>query len=59
MGQGITVDPSVYLWVAVALIGGFVGAYFGSTKFSNPVLKKILAFVLLIASIKLLSMSEK
>lgn len=58
LSKGITIDPSVYLWVGVALAGGFIGAYFGSKKFSNPILKKILAFVLMIASIKLLTISE-
>lgn len=51
---GIVIDHSVYLWVAVALMGGFAGAYFGSKKFNNLVLKRILAIVLLLASIKLL-----
>ncbi len=59
LSKGITIDPSVYVWVVVALTGGFAGAYFGSKKFTNPVLKKILAFVLLIASIKLLTVTDK
>ncbi len=51
---GIGIDPSVYLWVAVALAGGFAGAYLGSEKFNNLVLKRILAVVLTLACIKLL-----
>ncbi|MBL0309318.1 MAG: sulfite exporter TauE/SafE family protein [Bacteroidetes bacterium] len=58
LSKGVTIDPSVYIWVGIALAGGFAGAYFGSKKFSNPFLKKILAFVLVIASIKLLTVSE-
>ncbi len=58
LSKGIIIDPSVYLWVSVALAGGFTGAYFGSKIFSNPFLKKVLAFVLVIASVKLLTISE-
>jgi hypothetical protein len=54
MYKGISIDTSVYLWIAITLAGGFAGAYFGSIKMKNPVLKKILGFVLLLASIKLL-----
>ncbi len=57
--KGAAIDSAVYLWLVVALIGGFAGAYVGSKKLTNPVLNKILAFVLLIASIKLLTVSEK
>lgn len=40
--------------ILVALAGGLTGSYFGSIKIGSDVLKKILAAVLLIASIKLL-----
>jgi hypothetical protein len=39
--------------VAVALIGGVLGAYLGSKKINNQSLRYILAFVLIIASVKL------
>ncbi len=55
LSKGIVIDNSVYLWVAVALMGGIAGSYFGSRKLSIPVLKKILSVVLVIASIKLLT----
>lgn len=43
------------LWFAMAcVLGAFVGATFGAGKFDARVLKKILAFVLLIAAAKLL-----
>lgn len=35
------------------IIGGFIGGYFGSKKFSNNWIKKVLAFVLSIACFKL------
>ncbi len=58
LSKGVAIDPSIYLWVGIALLGGFTGSYFGSKIFANPILKKILAFVLAIASIKLLTISE-
>jgi hypothetical protein len=57
--KGIHIDSSVWLWLVASLSGGFCGAYFGSRKIKNPVLKKILASVLLLASFKLLITHEK
>lgn len=53
--KGVVIEPSIYLWVAIAVIGGFAGSWLGSKKFENNVLKKILGVVLLIASVKLLT----
>jgi uncharacterized protein len=39
--------------IAVALIGGMLGGYFGSKKMNIPMLRNILALVLLIAVVKL------
>jgi uncharacterized membrane protein YfcA len=57
--KGLSIDAAVFLWIAITLAGGFMGAYFGSMKMKNPVLKKILAAVLLLASIKLLITNSK
>lgn len=56
--HGTIIDASVYLWVAVALAGGLTGSQLGSKRFSNPVLKRILACVIVIASVKLLTLPE-
>jgi uncharacterized membrane protein YfcA len=53
--KGVSIDPSIYLWVGIAVIGGLLGSYYGSKKFENTLLKKILGVVLLIASLKLLT----
>jgi uncharacterized membrane protein YfcA len=50
---GVVIDPSIYLWVGIAVAGGLIGSYYGSKKFENTMLKKILGVVLLIASVKL------
>jgi uncharacterized membrane protein YfcA len=53
--NGAVIDPAIYLWVGIAVIGGLIGSYYGSKKFENTLLKKILGVVLLIASTKLLT----
>ena len=54
LSKGIQFSASMYIYVVVAFAGGLAGAYFGSLKFSQDWLKKILALVLLLASYKLL-----
>jgi len=51
--KGVTFDDRAILMVILAVIGGHVGAYFGSKKFSNQWLRYLLAIVLLMASVKL------
>lgn len=41
--------------IGIAFAGGLAGAYFGARKIENALLKKILAMVLVIASIKLIA----
>lgn len=41
-------------FAATAIIGGFLGSRFGALKFSNLMLRRLLAVVLLIAAVKLL-----
>ncbi len=52
--KGISIDTSIYLWIAIAVAGGVAGSYFGAKKFNSIVLKKVLAVVLVIASFKLI-----
>lgn len=59
LSNGTTIDPQVYSWVLVAIAGGLAGAYLGRKKLSNKVLKGMLAIVLVIASIKLLTVEYK
>jgi uncharacterized membrane protein YfcA len=53
IGTSMGVSSSVYLMIALALAGGYGGSWLGAGKINAPVLKKILAAVLIIASIKL------
>lgn len=53
ISSGTSFSPQIMLWVIIAFSGGIFGAYFGSKKISLLRLKYLLAFVLLLASIKL------
>ena len=52
--SGINIDAQSVVLVAIAILGGVLGGYFGSKKFNNKTLRFILAFVMLSACIKLL-----
>jgi uncharacterized membrane protein YfcA len=52
--RGITFTSDMVLYVCVAFVGGFLGAYLGSRKFNQNILKYVLALVLLVASYKLI-----
>ena len=50
---GVTLSSQSFVLVGFALLGGFFGSYLGSHKFNNKHLRQVLAFVLIIASVKL------
>jgi uncharacterized protein len=42
------------LWAAAAMIGGWVGADYGSRRFSSVTLQRLLAVILTMAGLKLM-----
>ena len=52
--QEFSMPEQAPLFIALAIIGGFAGGYLGSQKLKNLHLRYLLAFVLVIASVKLL-----
>ncbi len=52
--KGIHFSADMYMYVAIAFVGGICGAYFGSLKFKQTILKYLLALVLVMAAYKLL-----
>jgi uncharacterized membrane protein YfcA len=46
--------PSVPIWGAAALIGGWIGATYGSKRAPAPVLRQLLSLVLIVAGAKLI-----
>ncbi len=53
ISSGVTIEKESFILVAIALIGGVAGGYLGSKKINNQKLRYILAFVLVIACVKL------
>ena len=53
LSSGVTLTSQSFVLVGIALVGGFFGSYLGSHKFNNNHLRHLLAFVLIIASVKL------
>lgn len=51
--SGFNYDPHIVSWIVVGVFGGIAGSYSGSFKMQTNKLKYTLAFVLLVASIKL------
>lgn len=52
--KGIHFSSEMFLYVIIAFAGGLGGAYFGSLRFNQNILKRILALVLTFAAYKLL-----
>ncbi len=46
---------TIWIWVIIAIIGGFAGSYIGSKKMTNKGVRYLLALVLALASVKLLN----
>ena len=53
LSSGVHLETETFVLVAVALIGGVLGGYYGSKKINNQKLRYILSFVLAIACLKL------
>lgn len=53
LSRGVSVDLHIFPLVLIAVIGGLAGGYFGSFKLNNLTLKRVLAFVLIVACAKL------
>jgi uncharacterized membrane protein YfcA len=51
--SGVQLEMNAFVLVGVAIVGGAFGGFYGSKKMNNTVLKRVLAFVLLIACGKL------
>ncbi|WP_299551242.1 sulfite exporter TauE/SafE family protein [Seonamhaeicola sp.] len=54
LSSGVTLEMGSFVLVAIALIGGVLGGYYGSKKINNKNLRYMLAFVLIIACAKLM-----
>lgn len=55
MSKGINFPSALPFWAMAAVIGGYIGAEYGSKRLTNPAIRKLLALVLLVAGIKMLA----
>ncbi|MEP5340812.1 MAG: sulfite exporter TauE/SafE family protein [Algibacter sp.] len=53
LSSGVVLEKESFLLVTIAIVGGIFGGYYGSKKINNQKLRYILAFVLIIACVKL------
>lgn len=54
ISSGVEISKQMFVLAIIALIGGFLGSYYGSKKYNNKALRYLLAVVLIIASLKLI-----
>ncbi|MEJ7624086.1 MAG: sulfite exporter TauE/SafE family protein [Pyrinomonadaceae bacterium] len=52
--QVAVLPPDVWIWIAAAVVGGFIGSTLGSKRFDSMTLRRVLAVVLVFAGIKLI-----
>ncbi len=53
LAKGVSISSESWIFVSLAVIGGYIGGYVGSRKMNNKALRYLLAFVLILAAIKL------
>lgn len=52
--KSVIFPPGLVWWGLAAIVGGLIGAEYGSRRLANPAIRKILALVLLVAGVKML-----
>jgi uncharacterized protein len=52
--KGYTLPEELISWAFAAVIGGLIGAEYGSRRLANPTIRQLLALVLLIAGFKMI-----
>ena len=55
LAKSPSLPPALPYWAVAAIVGGFIGAEFGSRRLPNPTIRKLLALVLLIAGAKMIA----
>jgi uncharacterized membrane protein YfcA len=55
MTTGVEFHAALPLWIVAVLMGGFIGAEYGSKRLANPTIQRLLALVLLVAGIKMIA----
>ncbi len=53
--EPLHIQPVLPLWAIAVVIGGYVGAEYGSKRLGNPAIQRLLALVLLVAGAKMMA----
>ena len=53
--EPLQLHPALPFWAIAAVIGGYVGAEYGSKRLGNPAIQRLLALVLLVAGVKMIA----
>jgi uncharacterized protein len=54
MAKSMTLPSYTWILAAVVLVGGWLGAEYGSRRFTNPLIRRMLALVLAVAGAKMI-----
>jgi uncharacterized membrane protein YfcA len=54
MSSVAQLPPNIPVWGVAVVLGGWIGASYGSRRAPAPVLRQLLALVLVVASVKLI-----
>ena len=57
LSKSLTLPAGLAYWAIAAVIGGLIGAEYGSRKLTSPTIRKLLALVLVLAGSKMISVS--
>jgi uncharacterized membrane protein YfcA len=55
MSTRVEFHPALPLWGLVVVVGGYIGAEYGSRRLGNPTIQRLLALVLLVAGAKMIA----
>jgi uncharacterized membrane protein YfcA len=55
VAKGVALPSYVWILVPAVLVGGWLGAEYGSKRFANPLVRRVLAVVLALAGAKMIS----
>lgn len=55
MSASTTLHPALPLWGLLVVVGGLIGAEYGSRRLGNPTIQRLLSLVLLIAGAKMIA----
>ena len=53
--KSVALHPSKAVWALAVVVGGYIGAEYGSRRLGNPAIQRLLALVLVVAGVKMIA----